>query len=142
MTASREELRKMQESLLKAILLGQPLQGTMNSVTMPDLHFVTAGGSILLLDENLHGPISIASAERPLQVVGRSMLPAPAGPTGHSAFLRFAPSEVGANSVRMTLEARMLPSATGTDLGLSNVQIEFTKVGNEWVAGGPTFSAV
>ena len=141
MTITSEDVRQLQESLLKAILLGHSLPGETATVSMPDLQFVTAGNSILLLDENLVGPISIGASEKPLRIVGRQALQSSAGDK-QAAYLRFQSVEVGQDTVQMALEARMQATATGAELGLSTVRVEFRKAGDGWVAGSPTFSAM
>ena len=141
MSASQEDLRTMQETLLRAVLLGEPLPGTSVGLAMPDLQFVTGGDSVRLLNENLHGPLSVPESPKPLQMVNRSDLSRGPEAASQGAYFRFAQSVVNENTVRITLEARMPPNASGTELGLSNVQIEFVRSGDRWIAGGTVFSA-
>jgi hypothetical protein len=141
MTITSEDVRQLQESLLRAILLGHSLPGETTTLSMPDLQFVTAGESILLLDENLVGPISIGASEKPLRIIGRQALQSTAE-AKQGGYLRFHPVEVGQDTVQMSLEASMLTAATGAELGLSTVRVEFRNAGGGWVAGSPTFSAM
>ena len=139
MTASAEELREMQETMLRSVLLRQEMPGTSMVLAMPDLQFVTAGGAILLLNENLHGPISIAGSEKPFRIVDRSSLSEAGAGT---AYLRFGTPDIGPDTIRMTIEGRRQQESLSPEMGLSNVQVNFRKEGDRWVARSSAASAI
>ena len=142
MAASKQDLVMMQESLLKAVLLGEPLLGTTDRIVMPDLSFVTAGPTILLLNENLYGPVDIASGAKPIQVISPFELRQSRESSEQAGYLRFAPSTIALNSVQMVLQARLLTDASGNELGLSALQVDFRKSGDRWIASSPVISAM
>ena len=142
MVASHEELRSLQEALLKAVLLGHRLPGGLARVSLPDLEFVTAGDTIQLMDENLYGPLMIEGAKKPFRVVGRGELQATSGDKPALAFLKFQSTEINQDSVKMALEARTLPAAAGPEMGLSSIRIEFKKIGDAWIAQAPILGAM
>jgi hypothetical protein len=136
---SQSDLRLLQDAVLEAVLLGRGLPGSTTRFVMPDLDFVTAGDSVYLLDENLSGPMSTTLPQKTLRIVtGQSLASLATG----TAFLRFAPAETSPDSVVLTLEARLVRGPSEVDLGLSNVQVRFTKSAGSWVAENPRFSAV
>jgi hypothetical protein len=141
MSATDEELGAMQQQLLVAALAGTPLAGRTEAVNLPDIGFVKRGPSVILLDENLHGAMRSGGASGSVRLVSRADVSLARTQIPNAAFLQFAPAEVGSDTVRLTLQARLIESATQGELGLSTVQVEFRKSPEGWTPESPVYSA-
>src|SRR5215207_9189274 len=130
--SSNQVLMQLQEMLLRAVLLGQPLPGYDQPVKLPDLEFITRQPDIYLVDQNLAGPITLPESPKPLQIVSIETLKQKAQ-KGNIAYLQFHVTEATDSLIRLRLEARI---ATGElnrgELGLSSIDVTFSKAGNEW----------
>ncbi len=140
---TNDEIRQLQELLLAAVLAGHALPGGTRPVQFPDLSFVTNQPRIIVVDENLAGPISIASAPKPVEILSREAFEAPASRLADVAYLRFQPPQLEESTVQLTLEAKIAPRNPGQPaLGLSGVQVTFQKVAGLWrVIEEPRFFA-
>ncbi len=134
---------ELQTLLLRAVLSGTALPGAEQPVHLPDLQFVLQQSSIIVLDENLSASASTAGAPQPVRVMSANELRLLTEQQGDTAYLQFAPPDVAADHVGITLAARI---ATGDParrpLGLSSIHVRFRKVGGNWVTvGEPVYSA-
>jgi hypothetical protein len=130
---SDEVLGQLQELLLKAILLGQKLPGLDRSIQFPDLPFLLQESTITLIDENLKNSISFAEVPIPIRILSQQALLEEAHTQGDIAYLRFQPSEIEGDTVRLTLEAKVYPHDPNQSvLGLSGIQVTFQRVSGNW----------
>jgi hypothetical protein len=124
---------QLQEMLLRAVLLGQPLPGYDQPVRIPDLEFITRQPDIYLVDQNLAGPITLPDAPKPLRIVSAETLQQEAQIKGNIAYLQFHVTEAADSSIRLRLETRIATAEPNRgELGLSSIDVTFSKVGNEW----------
>lgn len=142
---SNEVVLHLQEMLLKAVLSGESLPGHDQPIKLPDQEFIKRQPVIYLADKNLQGSSSSlkVATSKPIRIVSTETLGEESKMQGNITYLQFQPPEVTEDRVRLTLEARI---ATGErdqkELGLSSIQIAFSKVGDEWeVVDGPVSSA-
>lgn len=132
---SDEVLRQLQETLLKAILLKERLPGGNQPIMFPDLSFILGQPTIVLVDENLAGPVTIEQPPKPIRIMSREDLLLEARTKGDIAYLLFRPPQGEDKSVKLTLEAKIAPcDPTQLTLGLSGVQVKFQKVTGQWEA--------
>ncbi len=138
-----DEVRQLQELLLTAVLSGHPLPGGTQPIQLPDLSFVLNQPRIIVVDENLAGPISIESTPKPVEILSREVVEAPARTLADIAYLRFQPPQLADRTVHLTLEAKIAPRNPGQPaLGLSSVQVTFQKDAGQWrVVDEPRFLA-
>jgi hypothetical protein len=141
--SSNQVLMQLQEMLLRAVLLGQPLPGYDQPVRIPDLEFITRQPDIYLVDQNLAGPITLPDAPKPLRIVSAETLQQEAQIKGNIAYLQFHVTEAADSSIRLRLETRIATAEPNRgELGLSSIDVTFSKVGNEWrVVDAPIYSA-
>lgn len=139
-----ETLQHLQTLLLGAVLRGEPLPGSDQPVSFPDLSFILRQPAVLLSSENLAGPVSVPGLSSPLRVLDPEELTAESGERGEAAYLRFQPATQAGDTVRLTLEARIAIADPGqTPLGLSAIQAAFEPSGDGWrVANPPAAFAV
>jgi len=136
-----ETLRHLQPLLLRAILLGEPLPGSGQSLSVPDLRFVLRQPAILLSSENLAGSVSLEGLPKPLHVLSAEELTEESRKQGEVAYLRFQPAKQKADTVQLTIEARLATADTErTPLGLGGTQVVFQRVGDEWTVATPPAS--
>jgi hypothetical protein len=139
---SNEILRRLQEALLRALLLGVPLPGSERPVRFPDLPFILRQPYVLLVDDNLAGPISIDEWPHPIRILPRETLMQEARTKGELTYLQFKLPVVREDAIELTLEARLAPHFRQGALGLSSIHAKFRNIAGEWqVAGDPVFSA-
>jgi hypothetical protein len=140
---SKKVLLQLQETLLKAVLLGQSLPGATRPIRFPDLSFLVRQPTIFLVDKNLSGPISLAESSQPIRILTLAALSQECQKYGDITYLQFQPPEVMDETVRLTLEARIATrDPNQPKLGLSNIHVKFAKVGDEWqVVDEPVYSA-
>lgn len=139
-TPSDRELARLQELLLKAVLLDEPPPGGAGLPRLADLSFILRHTHVFLSEENLAGKISIEGLPKPLRVVSPEELRGLAREGGDVAYLRFQPpAGEGDGEVWLTLEGRLATrdEAQGS-LGLSSVQVKFRKGGDGWQSTGET----
>jgi len=132
---SDEVLRHLQETLLKAVLLSQRLPGGNQPIMFPDLSFILRQPNVVLVDENLVGPVSIEESPTRVRLLSRETLQQEARTQGDITYLRFQPPVGEGNAVRLTLEAKI--AARDPDqriLGLSGIQVKFEEVAGQWEA--------
>jgi hypothetical protein len=129
-------IRQLQEALLEALLLNRPLPGSTKPIVFPDLALILRQSTIPLIDENLVGLISIEGLPKPVRILSLDALLEEARAKGNLAYLRFQPAErVSSDAVRLTLQAGIAPDEPGQHaLGLSGVQINVQKIGDQWKA--------
>ena len=136
-----ETLRHLQTLLLRAILQDQPLPGSGQSLSVPDLRFVLRQPAILLSSENLAGSVSIEGLPKPLHVLSPEELIEKSREQGEVAYLRFQPAKQNADTVQVTIEARLATADTErAPLGLGGTQVVFQRVGSEWTVATPPAS--
>jgi len=140
---SAEDISQLQSLLLQAVLLGTPLPGTGQPVRFPDLSFVTRQPSIVLADENLSAPISVAGAPKPVRVLSTDAIRQEAQQHGDVAYLQFAAPQIKDDQVRLTLAARIATANPAyAELGLSSIHVGFRKAGSAWLlVDDPVYSA-
>jgi hypothetical protein len=136
---SKKELADVQQSVLKAVLLGEPLPGG-GSAQLADLAFILGHRKINLLDENLAGPMSIKGLPKPLRVVSLEEIRREADTQDNVAYLRFLPPRAAEDGgIWVTLEGRLATSdKRQTPMGLSSIQVKLRKTGTGWEATGET----
>lgn len=131
---SGKTIADLQETLLKAALLNQPLPGSERPLRLSDLAFILRHPHIYLSDENLAGKISVEGLPQPLRVMTRENLEEEARQSGDVAYLHFQPAEETEDgAIRLTLEGKLaLQDTSQHPLGLSSIQVKFRKVGARW----------
>jgi hypothetical protein len=136
-------LSHLQETLLKAVLLGEPLPGWKQPIRFPDLSFMLGHPAIFLLDTNLPGPIRIEGYSKPIRILSEKEILQESHQRGDIAYFQFQPPEGTDDPIRLTLEARIASRDPGQRvLGLSNIQVTFSKSPEGWKAvEGPVYSA-
>jgi hypothetical protein len=136
---SASVIGQLQEALLKAVLLREPLPGVSQPLAFADLAFVLNQPEILVSNEHVAGPIAINDAPRSVRVLSPSdIAKLVRHATGDVVFLRFQQPEVANDTVGLTLEAKLVPRDGGQQpLGLSGVQVRFRKIGGRWQADEP-----
>jgi len=140
--ASNEVLLKLQESMVKAVLSGQPLPGHDQPIRLPDLQFVTRQPFIYLLDTNLAGTLALPDLPKPLKIISPDTLRQEVQQQGEIAYLQFHINESTESVVALRLEARIASSDPNRrELGLSSIQLKFARQGDEWKATEPPISS-
>jgi hypothetical protein len=120
---------------LKAVLLRRALPGLDERVIFPDLCFILRQPTVVLLDENLAGRVTMEEPPGPVRVRSREDLVREARARGDIMYLAFRPAQREDKSVTLTLEARIAPKdAAQLTSGLSGVQVKFEEVGGQWEA--------
>ena len=140
---SDTEIADLQEILLKAILLSQPLPGSEKPIRLPDLGFFLNQPSIKLMNENMAESISKMGFPKSLELISRSAAIKDAHAHGDIAYLYFHPAEVRDNEVELTLAGRIIPQdPRNGELGLSSIRVKFRKTNGQWLAvEEPIYSA-
>jgi hypothetical protein len=141
---SRDEVRYLQELLMRAVITGQSLPGMNRPLRFPDLGFIMRQSAIYLSDENLGGPISLEGSPLPLRILSRESLVKEARARNQDiAYLAVSYRALDENMLQLTLEGRITPhDSKQPQLGLSSVHLVFRKVAGKWeVVGEPSFSA-
>jgi hypothetical protein len=138
-----ETLRHLQETLLEAVLLNQRLPGGEQPVLLPDLPWVLRQSTVILIDENLAESISAERLPMPISVLPLEALKEEARTRGDVAYLRFQPAEIQGDTVRLTLQAGIVPEDPNRRaLGLSGLQVQFQEGADRWeVTSEPVFFA-
>ena len=132
-TQSDKTIAHLQEMLLKAALLNQPLPGGSRQIHLSDLSFILRHPYIYLSDENLAGKISVEGLQKPLRVMTREELREAATAEGDVAYLHFQPPEEMDGALRLTLEGKLATQDQSQHpLGLSSIQVKFRKVDDNW----------
>ena len=130
-------LARLQEMLLKAALLNEPLPGSSRPLHLPDLQFILRHPHIYLSDENLAGKISVEGLPKPLRIMSQEDLQKAARTEADVAYLHFQPPDAVEDTVRLTLEGKLITQDPNQHpMGLSSIQVKFRKVGNRWDAEG------
>jgi hypothetical protein len=134
------EISQLQNLLLQAVLLGTPLPGASDPVRFPDLPFVTRQANVIVLDENLSGPITISM---PVRVLSADAIRQEAEQRADVVYFQFAAPRFEGDQLDLTLAARIAPHAPASGmLGLSSIHARFHKVGDQWqLVGEPIYSA-
>ena len=146
MMTSNEVLLNLQQSMVKAVLLGQPLPGHDQPIRLADLEFVTRQPVIYLVDTNLASGFDLQGLPqplKPLKIVSPEALRQEAQQGADIAYLQFHVNEASESVVDLRLEARIVSADSQRgELGLSSVQVKFMKQDDEWRAGdSPVYSA-
>jgi hypothetical protein len=138
---SDEALAGLQRSLLEAVLLDRPLPGAGRAPAFGDRDFLLARPTIVLLDENLAGSLSLDGLPRPVRRLSRDELLEEARREGDVPHLRFsAPEPVGEN-VRLMLSADIASADPERHvLGLSSVLATFRAADGDWEVEGEAVS--
>ncbi len=132
-TPPDEALGQLQQTLLQAVLSREFLPGGRQPVEMPDLSFVLRQPTVLLSNENLARSISLEGLPLPVRVLSQQDVVEQARQSGDLAYLRFQPAQQEDDTVRLTLEARIVPQDPSLHaLGLSGIQAKFRRVEGEW----------
>ncbi len=140
---STKELRELQKTVLKAVLLGQQLPGSGQKARLPDSAFIMRHPDIYLSDENLAGRISLQGLSKPLRIVSTMALQGEVRDKGEIAYLRFSAPDMKVDTVVLTLEGKIVSKDPNRlPLGLSSVHCTFKKVNDKWEAvAQPFYSA-
>jgi hypothetical protein len=126
-------IARLQEMLLKAALLNQPLPGSSRPPHLPDLAFILRHPHIYLSDENLAGKISVEGLQKPLSIMSQEDLKKEVRAQGDVAYLHFRPPEEVDGAIRLTLEGKLIMQDPNQHpMGLSSIQVKFRKVGEQW----------
>jgi hypothetical protein len=142
-TLSDDVIRRLQESLMRAVLLGQCLPGSDQPVKFPDITFISRQTSVVVADENLAGPISIGELSIPIRVLSREALMQEARVQGDVFFFQFRPPEIEDNEIQLALELRIAAKdPSHRPLGLSGIIARFRNLAGKWeIVDEPTFFA-
>ena len=73
-TISENELAKLKEKVLKAVLNNQTMPGSNKILNFPDLPFVLTQADIYLVDDNIRNTITIEKINKPVQTVSQEFL--------------------------------------------------------------------
>jgi hypothetical protein len=132
-TPPDEVLGHLQQMLLQAVLSRGFLPGGRQPVEMPDLSFVLRQPTALLSNENLARSLSLEELPVPMRVIAPEDIAEEAHVSGDIAYVRFQPAQEEDGTVRLTLQARIVPQDPGVHpLGLSGVQVGFQNVAGRW----------
>lgn len=132
-TISDKELSQLKEEVLKAIVNNQPLPGSINPLTFPDLNFVLNQPDVYLKDTDVKNTVHIKNLNKSVQVVSEEILKQVADKIGKVIYLQFQTTELEKDNFMLSLEAKVLSSALNyRKMNLSNMQMKFQKVGNDW----------
>lgn len=140
---SEEELRSLQKTLLRAVLLSEPLPGGDQPLIIPDLDLILRQPIVVLSDENLAGSLSIEESPKPIRILSQEDLLQEARLQGDLAYFHFQPPNIDGNAVRLTLEMKIAPrDPSQHTLGLGGVQARFQKISQWEVIEEPIFFAM
>jgi hypothetical protein len=131
--ASDEVIRRLQETLLGAVLMGRPLPGSNQPTSFPDFSFIERQPVVYLAEENLSGAISVEGLPKPLRILPRDELLKEARAHGDLTYLYFHPPVEEGGALRFTLEAKIIPqNPEHHALGLSGLQVKFHQADGRW----------
>jgi len=131
-----ETLRHLQEALLTAVLHRRPLPGGRRPVDLPDLRFALQQDQILVLDQDVAGPLAVPDTGKPVVLVSQVTLADRAAGGGPVAFLRFYPPEIEDHAVVLTLAVALAAPAPTPVTNLSSMRVRFRNAGGEWAVDG------
>ena len=131
-TISENELAKLKEKVLKAVLNNQTMHGSNKIFNFPDLPFVLTQADIYLVDDNIRNTITIEKINKPVQVVTQEFLNQKTSESGKVIFFQFHSKKSGKDNLVLTLESKVLSSSDQRTSSLTSMQIKFQKVGKEW----------
>ena len=133
----------LQETVLKAVLLGQHLPGSGQTARLPDKAFIFRHPNVYVSDENLAGQFSLEGLSKPIRIVSTKALQREAKDKGEIAYLRFSAPEIKGDTVALTLEGKIVSTDPNrVPLGLSSVHFTFKKVNDKWESvAQPYYSA-
>jgi hypothetical protein len=142
-TLPDEILGHLQETLLRAVLAKEPLPGGRQPVELPDLSFVLRQPAVLLSKENLARSVSLEALPVPVRVLSPQDIAEEGSTSGDTAYLRFQPAQEEDDTVRLTLQASIVPRDPGLlALGLSGIQVRFQQIEDQWeIVDEPAFFA-
>jgi hypothetical protein len=130
-----EVLGHLQHTILWSVLSGEALPGGRRPVKMPDLSFVLRRSPVLMSSENLAKSLSLETLPVPVRISSVEDLADKASEGEEVAYLRFQPALKEDGTIRVTLEAKIIPRDTGQRaLGLGGVQVKFAKANGQWLA--------
>ena len=140
---STKELGKLQETVLKAVLLGEKLPGSEQTARLPDKAFILRHPNVYVSDENLAGQFSLEGLSKPIRIVSTKTLQREAQDKTEIAYLKFSAPEVKGDAVALTLEGKIVSAdPSRVPLGLSSIHFTFKKVGDKWESvAQPYYSA-
>jgi hypothetical protein len=142
-TLPDEILGHLQETLLRAVLAKESLPGGRQPVELPDLSFVLRQPAVLLSNENLARSVSLEALPVPVRVLSPQDIAEEGSTSGDIAYLRFQPAQEEDDTVRLTLQASIVPRDPGLlALGLSGIQVRFQQIEDQWeIVDEPAFFA-
>lgn len=131
-TISENELAKLKEKVLKAVLNNQTMPGSNKSLNFPDLPFVLNQPDIYLVDDTIKNNITIEKINKPLQVVSQEFLNQKTSEAGNITYFKFNTKKSGKDNLLLTLEAKVVSPSNQRASSLTSMQLKFQKVGKEW----------
>ena len=129
---TENELAKLKENVLRAVLNNQTMPGSDKSLNFPDLPFVLNQTDIYLVDDTIKENITIEKINKPLQVVSQEFLNQKANETGNITYFKFNSKKSGKDNLLLTLETRVVSSSNQRSSSLTSMQMKFQKVGKDW----------
>ena len=131
-TISENELAKLKEKVLKAVLNNQTMPGSNKIFNFPDLPFVLTQPDIYLVDDNIRNTVTIEKINKPVQTVTQEFLNQKTSESGKIVYFQFHSKKSGKDNLVLTLESKVLSSSDQRTSSLTSMQIKFQKVGKEW----------
>ena len=129
---TENELAKLKENVLRAVLNNQTMPGSDKSLNFPDLPFVLNQTDIYLVDDTIKENITIEKINKPLQVVSQEFLNQKANETGNITYFKFNSKKSGKDNLLLTLETKVVSSSNQRSSSLTSMQMKFQKVGKDW----------
>lgn len=137
---SDTELSQLKEEVLKAIVNNRPVPGSTSPLTFPDLNFVLSQPDVYLRDIDVKSAVRIEKLNKSIQILSEERLKQIADNIGKVIYLQFQTAELEKDNLMLSLEAKVLsPAPNYRKMNLSNMQMNFRKVGKDWkMIGHPT----
>lgn len=130
---SDKELSQLKEKVIKAIVNNQPVPGSSNPLSFPDLNFVLSQPDIFLNDINVKSAVPIEKLNKSIQIVSEERLKQIADKFGKVIYLQFQTTELEKGDLVLSLEAKVISSPPDyRKMNLTSMQMKFQKVGNDW----------
>ncbi len=127
-----QELARLKEQVLYAVLNNQTLPGSNNRLAFADLPFVLTQPDIYLVDNEIKNSIHIEKINKQVQVVSEDFLRRQNTGPGKIIYFQFQTTESGNDNLWLSLDAKVLSAGAQQADNLTSMQMKFQKVQNEW----------
>ena len=127
----QNELARLKERVLRAVLTNQPLPGSDHPLNFPDRAFVLNEPAIYLLDNDIKTDVKVEGLDGPVQLISNETLAKQQEASGKVVFLQFRTSHISENSLNLRLDVKV-QSAGGRQSSLTSMEMKFARLGDEW----------